>query len=147
MNRAFTQSLRALALTIALAAAAFGATIKGTVTNGTTNKPSAGDDVVVLRLAGGMEEAGRTKSDAKERFTLTVPDSAGPQLLRVTHDKVNYHEPLSTGRTTADVQVYDAATKGIELSVTAYQFLVRAGDAAIQIQAEYEVRNNSVRLR
>src|SRR5437588_12609356 len=98
MNRAFTQSLRALALTIALAAAAFGATIKGTVTNGTTNKPSAGDDVVVLRLAGGMEEAGRTKTDAKGRFTLTVPDSPGPQPLPVTHAQLHHHEPLAPGR-------------------------------------------------
>ncbi|HKF06367.1 MAG TPA: hypothetical protein VKB49_28880, partial [Candidatus Sulfotelmatobacter sp.] len=40
-------------------------TLTGTVKNSTTGKPAAGDDVVLLSLGQGMEEAGRTKSDAK----------------------------------------------------------------------------------
>ena len=32
-------------------------TLTGTVKNGTTNKPAAGDDVVLIKLAQGMEEA------------------------------------------------------------------------------------------
>jgi hypothetical protein len=65
----------------------FAATITGVVTNKTTNKPAAGDDVVLIRLAQTMEESTRTRTDAQGRFTLDLPD-AGMHLVRVTHDKV-----------------------------------------------------------
>ena len=48
--------------------------ITGVVTNKTTNKPAGGDDVVLIRLQQGMQEAARTKTDAKGRFTLEIPD-------------------------------------------------------------------------
>src|SRR5215467_13115496 len=102
MKRAF---LCCPVLVLMFAAAAYSVTITGTVTNGTTGKPSAGDQVVVLRLAGGMEEAGSTTTDAKGHFTLNVQSSPGPMLVRVTHDKVNYHLSLPPGQTTADIQV------------------------------------------
>ena len=50
------------------------ASLTGTVTNKTINKPSVGDDVVLLNLTQGMTEAGRTKTDAKGSFTFDVPD-------------------------------------------------------------------------
>jgi hypothetical protein len=142
MKRAFLRCLQAPVLVVMLAAAAYSATITGTVTNGTTGKPSVGDQVVVLRLAGGMEEVGSTTTDAKGHFSLNVASSPGPMLLRVTHDKVNYHQTLPPGQTTADVQVYDATTKPVELQITAYEF-VQAGNGTIQLQDEYQVTNNS----
>jgi hypothetical protein len=142
MKRALLRCLQASAITLALAGAAFSVTITGSVTNGTTHKPSAGDDVVVLRLAGGMEEAGRTKTDARGHFTLTVPDSPGPQLVRVTHDKVNYHQTLPPGQKSVNIEVFDSTTKNVEMQITAYEF-VQANNNQIQIQDEYQVNNNS----
>ncbi|HMF54059.1 MAG TPA: carboxypeptidase-like regulatory domain-containing protein, partial [Edaphobacter sp.] len=84
--------------------------ISGTVTNKTHNKPSAGDEVVLIRLAQGMQESTRTKTDAKGDFTLDVPD-AGMHLVRVTHDKANYFRPLPPGTQSVEVEVYDAAAK------------------------------------
>ena len=49
-----------------LLASASAQTLTGTVTNGTTKKPAAGDDVVLLSLCQGMEESGRTNTDRKE---------------------------------------------------------------------------------
>ncbi len=48
----------------------FAATVTGTVTNKTVNKPSAGDDVVLIAFGQGMQEAGRTKTDAKGHYSL-----------------------------------------------------------------------------
>ena len=76
-------------------AGAASATIKGTVTNKTTNKPAAGDDVVLIRLSQGMQESTRSKTDAKGRFSLDVPDPGGVHLVRVTHDKANYFQPVA----------------------------------------------------
>ncbi len=52
--------------------------ITGTVTNGTTGKPAAGDDVTLLSLSQGMQEIGNTKTDAQGHFSFPAPsDAAG----------------------------------------------------------------------
>ena len=74
------------------------------VTNKTNNKPSGGDDVVLLQLAQGMQELARTKTDAKGHFTIEVP-AEGLHLLRVTHDKANYFKPIQPGTQEVSQQV------------------------------------------
>lgn len=68
-------------LILALNAIAFGETLAGTVKNGTTGRPAAGDDVVLIKLAQGMEEAGRTKTDAQGKFSFKIEDGGGPHLV------------------------------------------------------------------
>jgi hypothetical protein len=84
-------SLRRVVLAAAMVAAfsgfALADSITGIVTNKTTNKPGAGDDVVLIRLAQGMQEAARTKTDAKGHFTLEIPNGdTGMHLVRVTSE-------------------------------------------------------------
>jgi 5-hydroxyisourate hydrolase-like protein (transthyretin family) len=98
----FPSFLRRLAVVAALMVACggfvFADSITGVVTNKTTNKPSAGDDVVLIRLAQGMQEASRTKTDAKGRFTLEIPNGDNQlHLVRVTHDKANYFRTAPQG--------------------------------------------------
>ena len=62
--------LSTLLLSMILVVSASAQTLTGTVKNGTTNKPAAGDDVVLLSLAQGMEESGRTQTDAKGNFSV-----------------------------------------------------------------------------
>jgi hypothetical protein len=109
----FLRSLAVLALSLPLAALA-AAPITGKVTNGTTNKPSAGDDVTLIRLAQGMQEVTHTKTDARGHYSLDVPDD-GLHLVRVTHDKANYFGAAPAGTTTVDVEVYNSApsVKGV----------------------------------
>lgn len=108
------QSLRRVAgiaaLFVAFTGFASADSITGTVTNKTTNKPAAGDDVVLIQLAQGMQEAARTKTDAHGRFTLDVP-TAGMHLVRVTHDKAAYFRPAPPGTESVEVDVYNAAAK------------------------------------
>ena len=82
LGKAFAYFLLAISLICFLSAAASAATLNGSVKNGTTGKPSAGDDVVLIKLAQGMEEAARTKTDANGKFTLTVEDDGQPHLRR-----------------------------------------------------------------
>jgi hypothetical protein len=93
-------------------------TLTGTVTNGTTSKPASGDDVVLLSLINGMQEAGRTQSDAKGNFTLKL-DAAGPHLIRVIHQGVTYHRMAPPGTTSVEVEVFDVAKKIAGIQVTA----------------------------
>src|SRR4029077_17522829 len=66
VSHRFAFVFAALLLLTSLASAQ---TLTGTVKNSTIGKPAAGDDVILLSLGQGMEEAGRTKSDAKGSFS------------------------------------------------------------------------------
>jgi hypothetical protein len=101
-----------------LPALAFAQTITGKVTNGTTNKPASGDDVILLSLVNGMQEAGRTQSDAKGNFSLKL-DAPGPHLIRVVHQGVTYHRMAPPGTTSVEVEVFDVAKRVEGMQVTA----------------------------
>jgi len=105
-----TQLAKSGLLLFLLALTSFAQTLTGTVTNGTTNKPAAGDEVILINLANGMDVAGSTKVDSNGKFSfkITVP---GPHLIRAVHQGVNYHQMAPPGVNTADVQVYDVASK------------------------------------
>src|SRR3954468_6290115 len=88
------QQLRGLRATLAVAlllsTLASAQSLTGTVKNSTTGKPAAGDEVVLLSLGQGMEEAGRTKTDSKGNFSFKL-DAQGPHLVRAIHQGVTYH--------------------------------------------------------
>ncbi len=59
-------------------------TITGTVNNGTTGKAASRDDVVLIRLGQGMEEAARTRTDASGHFRFHPPDAGRTLFVRFT---------------------------------------------------------------
>jgi hypothetical protein len=130
-------------LMLALSAIASAQTLTGTVTNGTTNKPAAGDDVILIKLAQGMEEAARTKTDSKGAFHFNVPDAGGPHLIRVIHQGVTYHRPALPGTNTVDVQVFDVAKKLDGISATADLLYVQAKPDELGITRIFAVNNAS----
>lgn len=126
------------------AGVAFADSISGTVTNKTTNKPAAGDDVVLIRLAQGMQEAGRTKTDAKGHFTLDVPDQ-GLHLVRVTHDKANYFRPAPPGTQSVDIEVFNAAPKveGVSGEADVMRIQTDSGGNGLRVIENFFVKNES----
>jgi len=134
-------ALLAAMFSLALASAA-AQTLTGTVTNGTTNKPAAGDEVLLINLANGMDVGGSTKVDSngKYSFKITV---AGPHLIRAIHQGVTYHQMAPPGVNTADVQVYDVATKVTGLSVTADVVRFQADSGTMQGVRLFVVDNTS----
>jgi len=110
-----------LMLCLAVAASAAAQNITGTVTNGTTGKPAAGEEVTLLSLSQGMQEIGNTKTDAQGHFSFPAPKDQAPHMVRVTHDGVGYFPqggPLMPGSTTAELTIYDSAKKVDGLSQT-----------------------------
>lgn len=139
--------LRPFALLLVLAPAlaiAQSATITGVVTNKTTNKPAAGDDVVLIRLAQGMQEATRTKTDARGRYTLELPDN-GIHLVRVTQDKANYFKPAPPGTTKVDIDVYNAAAKveGVVGEADVMRLQTDEPGKSLKVVENFFVRNDS----
>jgi hypothetical protein len=137
-------------LTVLLASSLISASaqnITGTVTDGTTGKPAAGDEVTLLSLSQGMQEVGSTRTDAQGKFTLAAPaDTGAPHMVRATHNGVNYFPqggPLMPGATTAQITVYDNAKKIDGLSQTVEVDRFEAQGDTLQGIALFAVRNES----
>ena len=133
----------ALLVIVATGLSASAETLTGTVTNGTTNKPAAGDDVILLSLGQGMEEAGRTKSDAQGKFSLDLGGPAGPHLVRVVHQGVTYHRMAPPGTNSVEVQVFDVAKKIEGIKVAADLMYVQARNDELGITRIFSVDNSS----
>jgi hypothetical protein len=126
-----------------LSSSLFAAKITGKVTNGTTNKPSAGDEVVLLSLAAGMEETGKTKTDAKGEFSINVPDEGVRHLVKVAHQGVDYFRGVPPGTSTAEVTVYDAAKKVDNLLAEGEVIRVQTIGGELNVIETYFLRNES----
>ena len=120
------------------------ATLTGVVTNKTTNKPSAGDEVTLIRLQQGMQEAAHTKSDARGHFSIDVTDE-GVHLIRVTHDKANYFRPVQPGAESVEVEVYNAAAKveGVTGEADVLRIQTDPGGTGLQVVENFFVKNDS----
>jgi hypothetical protein len=130
----------ALVLLTSLASAQ---TLTGTVKNATTGKPSAGDEVVVFKLGQGMEESGRTKTDAKGQFSFKLDDAQAPHLVRAIHQDVTYHRMAPPGTTSVAIDVYDVAKKVDGIEVIADIMRIQAAQGQVAVTREFGVQNTS----
>lgn len=132
-----------LLIVLLISALAFGQNLGGTVKNGTTGKPVAGDDVILLNLAQGMEEAARTKTDASGKFSFNTPPDGNPHLIRVVHQGVTYHKMAPPGTTSVEAQVFDVAKKVEGLTVTADVMRFETDGNDLKVVRLFAVDNNS----
>ena len=84
MNRLALALTHLVILLFAGSLAARAEALRGRVTNGTTNKPSSGDEVLLKRMGNGMEDAGRTTTNAKGEFSFEVPASQMPSARGIS---------------------------------------------------------------
>lgn len=130
-------------LLIAGASPLFAATLTGRVTNGTSNKPSAGDEVILIKLAAGMEEVGHTKTDAAGKFSFTFADANSPHLVRVIHQGVTYHQPAPPGMDSVAVTVYDVSKKVNGVHAVADLMYLQASQGKLEVMRLFAVDNTS----
>lgn len=133
-------------LTALIAAHAHAQTLSGTVTNGTTNQPAAGDEVILINLTNGMEVAATTKVDSAGKFSFTLKDTnpgGGPHLIRAVHQGVTYHQIAPPGTSSVDVKVYDVSKKVSALSLTADVMRFQADSKSLQGMRLFAVDNTS----
>ena len=135
--------LVSVAIALILAASASAATLTGTITNGTTNEPSAGDEVILIKLASGMEEAGHTKSDAQGKFTFTFDDAISPHLVRAIHQGATYHQMAPPGTNSVSVQVYDVSKKVEGVKAIADLMYLQSSKGQLGITRIFAVDNTS----
>jgi len=132
-----------LAAWLLMASVAAAATLTGTVTNGTTSKPSAGDEAILIKLGAGMEEVAHAKTDAQGKFSFQFDDSSSPHLVRVIHQEVTYHQMAPPGTSSIDVTVYDVGQKVEGVHAVADLMFLQAAQGTLNITRIFSVSNNS----
>ena len=130
-----------LLLSVSLPAAA--SEISGSVINKTKERPAAGDDVILLSLSEGMQEAARTKTDVQGRFRLPVQDEGVQHLIRVVHQGVNYHKPAPQGTSSVDIEVFDVAQRVEKIFGEGHVFRFQATNGQLEVSETYILRNES----
>ena len=128
---------------VMLASLAGGQTLTGTVSNSTTGKPSAGDEVILFSLGRDVKESGRTNTDALGHFSLKLDNAQTRHLIRAIHQDVLYHRVVPAGATSVAVDVYDVAQKVSGIGVVADIMRIQAGDDKITVTRDFGVRNAS----
>src|SRR6266852_6395050 len=123
-------------------AALGGNNISGSVRNESRGEPTAGDEVILLRLDKGMQEEARAKTDAKGAFTVEVQYPDKPYLVRVVHQGVSYDQRASDGDALS-LQVFDAEPQ--VPGVTGTIEIIRAGTKGnlLHVSDMVEIKNES----
>jgi hypothetical protein len=133
-------------LLFAVSLSANAETVRGVVKNGTTNKPSAGDEVVLKSMGNGMEAVGTTKTNAKGEFSIDAPPSQGrPYLVWVKHQEVTYTRVAAPGSGPVAVQVFNSSPAVKDLSIAEHMMVLQttpAGDA-LKVDELFTVDNRS----
>jgi len=144
-TRVFAVLLVLLGVSVIPAPVALAGSVSGTVTNGTTGKPAAGAEVILIQLQGGMQPVANTKADASGHYSF---ENAGlgagaPMLIRVVYRGVNYHEPVPPGKSTADVQVFEPTDRPTAFAVTNHALIVQPNGADLIVGEEYSIENKT----
>jgi hypothetical protein len=136
-------SIRVALVVLLLASFASAQTLTGKVKNSTTAKPSAGDEVVIFKLGSGMEELGRTKTDAAGQFSFKLDDQQAPHLVRAVHQGVTYHRVALPGTGSVAIDVCDVAKRVDGIQVVVDIMRIQKAQDHILVTRDFGVRNTS----
>jgi hypothetical protein len=123
---------------------AWAATVHGTVKNGTTGKPAADVEVILIQLQGGMQPVLNSKTDAQGQFTFDYPAiGTQPMLIRAVYRGVNFHQPLPPGLNEVQVEVFEPSRDPKTISVDSHFVIFQPNGATLVVGEEYSIKNNS----
>lgn len=128
---------------LTLSACAAAQNVTGTVRNGTTGKPAAGVEVILLDLSQGMNESATTKADAQGKYSLPLSGGQAPHLVRVNFQGAGYFKMVPPGSTTADIDIYDSARKLDGITGTVRVIRTQTDGNTLQVLELYAVNNKS----
>ena len=119
-------------------------TVHGTVKNGTTGKPGAGVEVILIQLQGGMQPVSNSKTDAQGQFSFDNPSlGAQPMLIRAVFHGVNFHQPVPPGKSEVEVEVFDPTQDAKTITVPTHIVILQPNGSNLIVGEEYSVLNHS----
>lgn len=133
---------KAALFVIAVVGGCLAESISGAVVNGSANQPVAGDQVLLLRFSQGLQEVGRTTTDAKGHFSFNFKPS-GPHVVRVIHQGQVYDREPHPGAKAVNIQVFDTSQNSKQLSTPVVIVGLRAAKDALEVIELHVVDNTS----
>jgi hypothetical protein len=124
--------------------AAHAGTVRGTVKNGTTGKPGAGVEVILIQLQGGMQPVSNSKTDAQGQFSFDHPSlGAQPMLIRAVFHGVNFHQPVPPGKSEVEVEVFEPTQDPKTITIPTHIVILQPNGSNLIVGEEYAVQNHS----
>jgi hypothetical protein len=134
----------AILFCIYFSVAAQAGTVHGTVKNGTTGKPAAGVTVMLIQLQGGMQPVGNTQSNAQGEFSFDNPNlGAQPMLIRAVYHGINFHQPVTPGKTEVEVAIFEPTKDAKAIAVTTRVVFFQPNGANLIVGEEYSLQNDT----
>jgi hypothetical protein len=131
-------------LLLGLPGSARAGTLNGTAKNGTTGKPAAGIEIILIQLQGGMQPVGNTKSDAQGHFRFDNPNvGAAPMLVRAVYNGINFHQPLPPGKTDVEVEVFEPSQDPKTIAIPSRVVFFQPNGSSLIVGEEYSIENKS----
>ena len=131
-------------LALAFASAANAGTVTGTVRNGTTGKPAANVEMILIQLQGGMQPVAKPRPTRRDNTRSIIRSlGAGPMLLRAVYRGVNYHEPVTPGKNMVDMQVFEPTDKPGAVTVSAHAIILQPDGSDLDVGEEYNITNKT----
>ena len=122
----------------------YGATVHGTVKNGTTGKPAADVEVILIQLQGGMQPVLNSKTDVQGQFTFDIPAiGTQPMLVRAVYRGINFHQSLPPGQNELQVEVFDPSRDPKTISVDSHFVIFQPNGSTLVVGEEYSIKNAS----
>jgi len=139
--------LAAIFVLLAIPARSLAARIQGQVSNGTTQRPLAHQQVKVINPRGGMAMVGEATTDASGHFVINKQiDTKGFYLLQTTYEGVDYNAPVQfdpAGDAAVNITAYASTSKEPALHIDSARVIVRAEGPQAHVQELFSVQNPS----
>ena len=120
-------------------------TLNGTAKNGTTGKPAAGIEIILIQLQGGMQPVANTKSDAQGHFKFDNPGiGAAPMLVRAVYNGINFHQPVPPGKTDVEVEIFEPSKDPKTIAIPSRVVFFQPNGSSLIVGEEYSIENKSV---
>jgi hypothetical protein len=146
-SRAMASAVAWASLLIAplfLSASVNAGTLKGFAKNGTSGKPAAGIEIILIQLQGGMQPVANTKTDAQGHFTFDNPGiGAAPMLVRAVYNGINFHQPVPPNKTEVEVEVFEPSKDPKTITIPSRVVFFQPNGAMLTVGEEYSIQNNS----
>jgi hypothetical protein len=122
----------------------YGATVHGTVRNGTTGKPAGDVEVILIQLQGGMQPVLNSKTNAQGQFTFDYPSiGTQPMLVRAVYRGINFHTALPPGRNELEVDVFEPSRDPKTIKVGTHFVVFQPNGATLEVGEEFAIKNDS----
>ena len=119
-------------------------TVTGTVKNGTSGKPAAAIEVILIQLQGGMQPVANTKTDAQGQFSFDNPGlGAQPMLVRAVYKGVNFHQAVPPGTSSVQVDVFEPTKEAKTITVPSHVVIMQPNGSSLIVGEEYGIKNDA----